>query len=284
MTEIDYKNSYGLQIVKPFDLWNKNIKGQGIKIAVIDTGCDVKNPLIKENIIGGKNFTEDDNSREDVYNDYNGHGTHVAGIIKSVAPEAELLILKVLDRNGNGDYNTITAAINYAVSCGVDIISMSLGGGSDNRPLYNSVINAINNNILVVCAAGNNGDGNGDTEEYSYPGAYHEVIQVGAIDENYAATDFSNSNKFVDIVAPGKDVVSLGLKNDFVKLSGTSQATPFVTGALALIKQYYEQDFGRKLYEDELYAQLIKNTNRIEGLSRTFQGNGVIDLSGIFNK
>lgn len=270
-----YLNCYGLKMVNAKKLWDSGCTGQGKVVAVIDTGC-AQHDLIKDNILAGLNFSSDDGRSRQVYNDYNGHGTHVAGIVSLVAPDAKLLILKVLDRNGSGSYTNIIEAIDFAVSQKVDVISMSLGGMEGDESLHGAIKNAIDNNILVVCAAGNDGDGESITEENNYPGAYNEVIEVGAIDENLNITSFSNSNKNIDLVAPGENIVSTHLNNAYAELSGTSQATPFVSGILVLLKEYYEREFGRELTEMEIYSHLIKNTVDLDNISRTMQGNGYL--------
>ncbi|MDF2788697.1 MAG: in-like serine protease, partial [Neobacillus sp.] len=170
----------GIELISAPKIWEKS-KGKGITVAILDTGCDVTHPDLSERIIGGRNFTDDDNGNPDVYTDYNGHGTHVAGTIAAtqnnngvigVAPEASLLILKVLDKNGSGKYDWIINGINYAVEQKVDIISMSLGGSEDVPELHQAIQNAIDNQILVVCAAGNEGDGQDSSDEFSFPGSY----------------------------------------------------------------------------------------------------------------
>lgn len=271
----EYLNCYGLRMVNAKKLWDVGCTGKGKVVAVIDTGCS-QHEMIKDNILSGLNFSLDDGRNRQVYNDYNGHGTHVAGIVSLVAPDAKLLILKVLDKSGNGSYTNIIEAIDYAVSQKVDVISMSLGGMEGDESLHGAIKNAIENNILVVCAAGNDGDGESDTEENNYPGAYNEVIEVGAIDENLNITRFSNSNKNIDLVAPGEKIISTHLNNAYAELSGTSQATPFVSGVLVLIKEYYEREFGRELTEMEIYSHLIKNTMDLDNISRTMQGNGYL--------
>lgn len=277
LTDRDYIEFYGKEKIGSSFLSNKGFTGKNTTIAIIDTGCDINHPILKDNIIGGKNFTTEGLDTE--YNDCNGHGTHVAGIIKSVANDAKLLILKVLDGSGNGDYDWIVKAINYAVDQKVDIISMSLGGSVQDSNLYTSIKRAIENDILVVCAAGNDGDGQGNTQEQSFPGAYNEVIEVGAMSLNDCVSKFSNSNKNVDLIAPGEDIISTLPGGKYGKMSGTSQATPYVSGALALIKEYCECDFDRKLNESELYAQLIKRTKTLDGIERTEQGNGYVCLN-----
>jgi major intracellular serine protease len=258
-------------------------------IAILDTGCDLTHPDLKERIIGGRNFTNDDNGNQDVYRDYNGHGTHVAGTIAAtqnqqgvvgVAPEANLLIVKVLDKNGSGQYEWIINGIHYAIEQKVDIISMSLGGPEDVPGLHEAIQKAVENHILVVCAAGNEGDGQDATNEFDFPGSYNEVISVGAINLDRRISDFSNSNNEVDLVAPGETILSTYLNGKYAKLSGTSMATPHVSGALALIKAMATESFERELTVTELYAQLIKRTVPL-GDSPKLEGNGLLYLTTV---
>lgn len=200
-----------------------------------------------------------------------------------MAPQANLLILKVLDKDGSGNYDWIIDAIQYAIDQNVDIISMSLGGPTDLPELHEVIKRAvIEHNILIVCAAGNEGDGDGDgddtTVERSYPGAYNEVISVGAIDLARRSSDFSNTNKEIDLVAPGEEITSTYLDGTYATLSGTSMATPHIAGALALIKNITTKNFERELTEAELYAQLIKRTLPL-GYTAKFEGNGMVYLT-----
>ncbi|MFP5112219.1 S8 family peptidase [Bacillaceae bacterium C204] len=278
----------GIEMIEAPKIWEKS-KGKGITVAILDTGCDETHPDLSERIIGGRNFTNDDNGNPDVYTDYNGHGTHVAGTIAAiqndkgvigVAPEASLLILKVLDKNGSGQYDWIINGINYAVEQKVDIISMSLGGSEDVPELHRAIQNAVANQILVVCAAGNEGDGQDSSDEWAYPGSYNEVISVGAINLQRRSSEFSNSNNEVDLVAPGEEILSTFLNGKYAKLSGTSMATPHVSGALALIKEIANKNFERNLTEPELYAQLIKRTIPL-GNSPKLEGNGLLYLTTV---
>lgn len=276
----------GVELIQAPAIW-KDTKGKGITVAILDTGCDSTHPDLHEQIIGGKNFTDDDRRNPDIFLDYNGHGTHVAGTIAAqkndkgvvgVAPEASLLIIKVLNKKGSGQYEWIINGINYAIEQKVDIISMSLGGPTDLPELHEAIKNAVANNILVVCAAGNEGDGDDSTDEFAFPGRYNEVISVGAINLERSPSDFTNSHNEIDLVAPGEEILSTYLNGGFATLSGTSMAAPHVSGALALIKGLVNNSFGRELSERELYAQLIKRTISL-GFSQKVEGNGLVYLT-----
>lgn len=229
----------GVQYINAPEQWQQGRTGKGVVIAVIDTGVDYNHPDLRENIIGGKDFT----GKGD-YMDGNCHGTHVCGTIAAanngsgivgVAPDAKILALKALDDNGAGDMRNVIAAIKYATDYGVDIISMSLGGPGS-PALHRAVKDAVAKGITLVCAAGNEGDGDPNTEEFSYPGAYAEVIEVGAIDFNGKLAYFSNTNHEVDILAPGVNILSTYPNGQYAKLDGTSMATPHMTGAVALLR------------------------------------------------
>ncbi|WP_303699856.1 S8 family peptidase [Lentibacillus sp. CBA3610] len=280
----------GVQMIQAPDIWEQSDEGSGNVIAIIDTGCDMNHPDLEGQIIDGRNFTNDGDEAE--YGDENGHGTHVAGTaaaaagdegIAGVAPKAKLLIVKVLDSNGSGDYQWIIDGINYATDWEgpngekVRAISMSLGGPEDVQELYHAVKRAIDAGIPVVCAAGNEGDDRHETDEYAFPGAYNEVVQVGAINFDREIAHFSNTNNEIDIVAPGVDILSAYTDQKYARLSGTSMATPHVSGALALVSNVAEEQFDRKLTEAELYAQLVRRTVPL-GYPKSAEGNGVVAL------
>lgn len=288
----------GVRMIQAPEVWDSGERGKGNVIAVLDTGCQTDHPDLAPRIVGGRNFTHDDGGDPEIIEDYNGHGTHVAGTIAAtqgeeggvvgVAPEADLLIVKVLDKQGSGSYEGIIAGIHYAIDWSgakgerVTIISMSLGGPEDHPELYEAVKRAVDTGIPVVCAAGNEGDDAHDTDEFAYPGAYGEVIQVGAVDFDRRIAPFSNTNNEIDLVAPGINVYSTYLDGKYASLSGTSMATPHVSGALALIRNISERDFARKLTEAELYAQLVRRTVPL-GYPKTAEGNGLLALD-ILNK
>ncbi|GGF08571.1 serine protease [Halobacillus andaensis] len=292
--EVSSETPEGVKMIQAPDVWEKTEQGKGNVIAVIDTGCQIDHPDLKDRIVGGKNFTTDDNGDEENYDDNNGHGTHVAGTIAAssaneegiygVAPAANILVVKVLSEDGSGDYQWIIDGIHYAIDWEgengekVRAISMSLGGPTDVPELYEAVKRAVDEGIPVVCAAGNEGDDRHDTDELAYPGSYNEVIQVGAINFNKEIAPFSNTNDEIDLVAPGVNILSTYLDSKYAKLSGTSMATPHVSGALALITKIAEEQFDRRLTEAELYAQLVRRTIPL-GYPKSAEGNGLLALA-----
>ncbi|WP_110114594.1 S8 family peptidase [Bacillus sp. CGMCC 1.16541] len=284
----------GIQLIEAPVLWQEGYKGQGMVIAVLDTGCDMAHRDLKERIIDGYNFTSDDKGDPTNYDDYNGHGTHVAGTICAmeneqgvvgVAPLAKLLVLKVLSKEGFGTNEWVVAAIHYAINWRgpngerVRVMSMSLGGKEDESSLHNAIKKAVEAQILVICAAGNEGDGKDRTDEHAYPGAYKEVVQVGSVNLKGEISTFSNTNDEIDLVAPGEDILSTYIENEYAVLSGTSMATPHVSGAAALLIEKLEAEMDKPLTEPELYEQMIKHTVKL-AYSRKYQGNGLLKLSG----
>ena len=255
-------------------LWELGYDGEGMHIAVLDTGCDVKHEYLKDNIVEIKSFID----RSNDVTDRNGHGTHVSGICKSVAPKVSLHIYKVLGDDGSGDTWHIVRAIEHAIEQKVDVINMSLGGNGVMPVMEKVIQKAVDNGISVVCASGNDARGdNGNKDEINYPAYYRECISVGSVTKSNIASKFSNSNDNVDVVAYGSDICSCYPNNKYATCSGTSQATPMVSGFLVLLKQKYIKEFGRlPECESELYAQLIKNTKTLKGVDRRVQGNGLI--------
>lgn len=274
----------GVKMIHAPEVWEKANKGKGVIVAVIDTGIDKNHPDLKDRIIGGEDFTGTGD-----FDDDNGHGTHVSGTILAsvnskgvagVAPEAQVLSIKALNSQGSGESEWINAALQHAIDWtgpngeGVNIISMSLGGPADDTE-HNLIQKAVQKNILVVCASGNSGDNSAGTDELAYPGAYPEVVEVGAVDHEKHIAAFSNTNAEIDLVAPGVDVLSCYPGGKFAKMTGTSMATPHVSGAAALIRNLT----GVKT-EEEMYAQLMKYTIDL-GFSRKAGGNGLLDLTAV---
>lgn len=236
----------GVKMIHAPYQWDKGNEGKNVLVATIDTGVDYNHPDLKDIIVGGKDFT----GKGD-YMDGNGHGSHVAGIIGAVnnglglvgvAPKVQILALKALNDEGRGNMDWTCQALRYAIESNVDVINMSLGGPSMPR-LHTLVKEAKEKGIIVVAAAGNSGDGNIETPERSYPGFYDEVFEVGAVDFRGELAHFSNTNRQVDILAPGVNILSTYKDGKYAKLSGTSMATPHVVGAVALLKSHNYKDY-----------------------------------------
>lgn len=281
----------GIEIIEAPQIWAEANEGDGIVVAILDTGIDYNHPDLIDAVIDVKNFT-DEGAENDVF-DRNGHGTHVAGTIAArregsglvgVAPKAKLLILKVLDSQGVGSYEGIVQAMNYAADWRgpngekVRAVNMSLGGPEDVLELHDAVKRLVDSEIPVIVAAGNEGDDREDTFEYSYPGSYNEVIEVAASTLTNEVAPFSNSNNEIDVLAPGVDIVSTWVNGQYAKLSGTSMATPHVVGAIALLITIGERTFKRTLTEAEIYALLVKRTVSL-GNEATAEGHGLIKLN-----
>lgn len=277
----------GAKIIGADKFGERGRYGEGVTIAIIDTGADINHPDLKDRIVGVKNFTSDDKYKSSNVSDYVGHGTSVAGIIASsgkiigVAHKCNLLILKALTKSG-GKTVWVTDAIDYAISQGVDIINMSLGSTNRDDNMYMAIKKAVNKNIMVVCACGNNGDNNINTDEFNYPASYNECISVGSISYSRKYSRFSASNKEVDLATFGEGLNGRGVLSTYPnglykENKGTSFSAPFVSGALALLKNWFRDEFKREPCESEMYSQLIKRTYDI-GIDRRVVGNGALYL------
>jgi major intracellular serine protease len=286
---------YGIKQIGAPEIWEKGEEGEGVVVAILDTGIDTTHPDLRDQIIGGRNFTSE--GRRDDITDRNGHGTHVAGTIAGarnntgvigVAPKAKLLIGKVLNKYGTGGYRGITDAIRWATDWRgpngerTRVINMSLGGPIHDPDQYAAILYACSKGVLVIVAAGNEGDDDEETMEYGYPALYNECITVAACDEEKKLARFSNNSKQVDAISAGVDVLSTYPTGQYAVLSGTSMATPHVTGAVALLIALGEKYFGRMLTESEIYALLVQNCCSI-GYKPTSQGHGIVDLT-LWNK
>lgn len=283
-TSFSQNIDWSLRHSKIPETW-KVTEGEGIKIAVIDTGLP-NHVDIGDNAVAGGNFIPN----EDI-NDYNGHQTHCVGIIAAknneegyvgVAPKVKCICLKALNKNGSGQYSQICAALKAVKEIKPDIVSMSLGGVVPHAEMHELIKDLYEMNIPVVCAAGNSGDAG-----VNYPAAFPETIAVAAFDKNGKIADFSSKGSQVDWAAPGADIYSTYLNNAYSSLSGTSMACPFVAAVIALMLSKHKKQEQETKKNDcktvqDIKDHLLKYTNDKGSIGKDDSwGYGVIDVEGM---
>ena len=273
------------RLVQAERVYRQGYTGKNIKIAVLDTGT-----FLHRDIRGNVAYFKDFVSGRRISYDDNGHGTHVAGIIagngkqKGMAPQAKLVVLKVLEKDGGGNTDRVLRALDWVHAnrerYQIRILNFSIGflpgaKGSEQKQIIDGLERLWDENVTVVTAAGNNGPGKGSI---TVPGISRKVITVGASDDmtddvrlpkSYSGqgpTDCCVMKP--EVLAPGTNIVSLDYRgNHYVKKSGTSMAAPVVSGALALALQkdplLRPEDLKVKLYES---AKRQDNTKSAWGL------------------
>ncbi len=251
--------NWGLDTINAPLLWNKNINQSNnvkkVKISILDSGVDKEHTALKGLVKAEFNAI---NSGEPT-NDILGHGTAVAGIIAAqnnekglmgVSPNVELYSAKVLDNEGNGTLESIVKGIKWSIENEVDIINLSFGISKDKPLLEKTIKEATNNGIIVIASAGNRFGG-----EVDFPATYDNVFSISAVDRDNKIASFASKGK-IDFVAPGVDIPILRPNNNYGFNSGTSFATPHVTGIVSLILQNSER-FGIKKRED-IHSQIYR--------------------------
>ncbi|MGP4013832.1 type VII secretion-associated serine protease mycosin [Streptomyces sp. 4N124] len=226
------------------DQLREQATGEGVTVAVIDTGVDDSNPQLRGAVGGGSKSYVGGKATDDL----EGHGTRVAGIIAArplkgtgfvgIAPDAKILSYRYTGgEEKQGNSGTMASAIDAAVAAGADIINISsdTADKSDNLVLGTAVANAVRKGALIVAAAGN--DGADGKSANTYPASYDGVLAVAASDRNDERAFFSQSGDFVDIAAPGVGMVSTVPQGGQCTADGTSFAAPYVAGVAALLKQ-----------------------------------------------
>lgn len=237
-----------------------------VTVAVIDTGVDAGHPDLAGVVLPGTTILSSQNAAcnaDAVGTDDNSHGTHVAGIIAAdanngigiagVASNARILPIKALDCTGSGLTSDVSQAITFAVDRGARLVNVSLGSSSGSDTLLAAVNYAVAHNVLIVAAAGNCGNASRlpaaclqTQNRIEYPAAYPGVLAVGATATDDSIAPFSTQGSQVGVSAPGVNIISTtprystyqsarGATTSYAVFSGTSQATPFVTGTAALV-------------------------------------------------
>lgn len=246
-------------------LYNNGFRGAGVLVAICDTGVDYSHPDLKDRVDVSlcKDFTGSSSN----YSDRQGHGTHCSGIVAAsadgagmigAAPEARLMMCKVLGDSGSGASSWIANGIRYAADSGADIISLSLGGPSADPYTRPAIQYAVGKGCWVVCAAGNDG-GPAD----SFPGDYPESCAVGAIDQAGKLASFSTLNRENDVAAPGVNIMSTLPSGRYGSMSGTSMATPYVAGCLAVVRGALKRTGQKIPSQSEILAALRKTSKDV---------------------
>lgn len=259
--------NWGIDTVRAQELWNKNIKGDGVLVAIVDSGIDRTHSQLKSQLyvnpkeilngidddgngliddINGYDFTSSSGNLQDT----TGHGTHIAGIIaashsrgevKGMAPGARIVAYDFFGDQGDGSVFTAILGIRKAVEAGAKVINASWGGAGCSRSLKDVLDSLSAHNVLFVAASGN--DGKNIDIEPSYPASFKALAQitVGAMTVDEYTARFSNYGSNVHLVAPGANIFSTYPVSSYTYLDGTSMAAPFVSGAAALLWSAFPQ-------------------------------------------
>ena len=280
--DANQKSGWG---ITAFDLpkaWQYT-QGEGVKIAVVDTGCDLDHPDLMHNLLDGINFVKPGTPPDDD----NCHGTHVTGILVAenndigmvgVCPQAKVIPVKVLNSKGSGNLLDVAKGVMWAADNGADIITMSLGSPMKVQQVRKAIQYAASKGIPTFVAGGNAGN----TKELFYPANYPETISIGAIDENFNRAKFSNTGRNLDFMAPGVDIFSTVPDNWYATLSGTSMACPFAVGVAALVLSYVKQGkvkFKLETVDDyrTIFRQYTIGTAEKYDDPKFYEGFGIID-------
>ncbi len=280
-------SQYHHALLNTQDAWDTGdgLSGDGIKVAVIDTGILESHDEFEDvDFVYSYNtyhLLDKNADKTDATDDY-GHGTHVAGIIAAsaggvvsgVAPDVSLINIKANIPGSMSLYiSDVATGVNLAVENGADIINLSLGSSSPNSILETAVDDAIDAGVIVICAAGND-----KFSAVSYPAAYDNTIAVSAVDSYLEVAYYTNIGTQIDVAAPGTSIYSTSHTDDdeYIRKSGTSMATPAVVGVAALLLQ---QD--KTITPDEMKTLLTETAREAGDLGKDiYYGNGVVNAYG----
>jgi thermitase len=256
--------------------WDISKGDEDIIIAVVDTGVDMDHPDLRRRLMKGYNVMENSSN----FDDDNGHGTHVAGIIASETHNGEgiagitwnnrIMPVKAMGSKGYGYTFDIAKGIIWAADHGADVINLSLGNYQPSAFLEEAIRYAYDKGAVLISAAGND-----NSEQPSFPAAFPEVLSVSAVSYTGDKADFSNYGYYIDVTAPGVYIPSTYFKNQYAALSGTSMASPHVAGLAGLILSVNPDLSNRQV------MNIIKGTARDIGEKGrdAYFGNGLIDIN-----
>ena len=269
-----FEYQYQHDVIDTYAAWGVTTGFSNVTVAVIDSGVDGSHPDL--------NVTQKTVSGVGLTGDSDGHGTHVCGIIAAtmnnglggagVAPYINLYSYRISDSSNRMDSSGLYNAIRQAARDGADVINMSLGGYVYDSVLQNAINYAYSYGAVLVAAMGNDG-----TNVMCYPAACNNVIAVAATDPSNRRAFFSNYGDWCDISAPGVDIFSTYPGSDYAWMSGTSQATPVVTGAIALYLSYNINNSGPANVEKVLKSSATKCSDK--GM-----GAGIVNIANMIDE
>jgi len=240
--ELERAVPWAQQRLAPERVWPLT-RGEGVTVGLIDTGVDASVPQLKGRVLPGVDIVNGGGRADD---DCFGHGTFVAGIIgaakqrgiglSGLAPAVRILPIRQANNSSDGTAAGMATGIVAAVDGGADVINISASSFFPSQALENAVKYATSNDVLIVTAASNEAE-SGNPK--AYPAAYPQVMAVGAIGPGGQKSSFSETGKFLSVVAPGEDIIGISrTAGGHVQDSGTSYAAPFVAGVAALVRAY----------------------------------------------
>jgi subtilisin family serine protease len=300
--------TYGLEQINALEAWDQGYLGDDATVSVLDTGVDASHPDLDVSKFAEFDRNGDVTSTEPRESDSrSNHGTHVSGTVSGgdasgtsigVAPEVELLNGLVLD-GGRGSAGAILGGMEWSVENGADVISMSLGSSGASPFFIDPVRNAQDAGSMVIAASSNSGVGTSGS-----PGNVYDSLSVGASNEQRNIADFSSGEEIdtqsawgsdapadwpssyvvPDVAAPGVNTLSANTGGEYARISGTSMATPHVSGAVALLidaaadnGKEFGQDFGIAEVTEALEETAVKPDSEPDGKDIRY-GAGIIDV------
>ena len=255
----DQETPWGIEKVKADIAIDEGHTGEGVSVAILDTGIDAQHETLEENL--GEGWAAEDHECDadgcdtgppwargndieeclEEWDDDHNHGTHVAGTagaaandvgVLGVAPDVTLHAVKVLGCDGSGTFDAIAAGIEWSVDQDHEVQNMSFGGDQDSEVVSDAIEYAVDRNVVLVAAAGN---ADQQPDSVGFPARHEEVIAVSATDEDDDLADFSSVGPEVELAAPGEDVLSAIPRDEYAEFSGTSMSAPHVAGGAATV-------------------------------------------------